>query len=1148
MIAIEKSIITKFPSMSERSVNLEKFPLDALPMVLTDIAKQTNKLMIIVLEEMSDTQALADSLNLFLGKSDEYPVSILPDWETLPYDSFSPHQDIISERLEILANLPERNNGFLILPIKNLAHRFPPRNLINSQKFSLQVGQTLNLQEERFRLSEAGYRNCETVRERGEFAIRGAIFDIFPMGTDGPFRIDMFDEVIESLRSFDPETQRSIKKVDYINILPAREVPLTEQGIKTFRSNWHKMFEGNPRLCPIYQDISNSIDPPGIEYYAPLFFEAMSSLFDYLPDENLFFLVGDTQQKLENFWTNLTNRYESLRYNIQRPILPPELLFFRSEEVFTKLNEIPKFLLKTETKIIDQRFEDLPNLTLKLKTDDPARELNLFLREKCKKAIFLAESPGRREVLQNLLKRHSIVPLFKKNIEDISTLSNETELLIGYLTNGFIFDGIALIPETAIFGTKVPQRRRRQQQIINQLIVSDISEIAIGDPVVHIDHGIGIYKGLEVISLDDEIGEFVVIHYYGESKLFVPISNLGVLSRYSGGDPDSVVINKLGNDRWTKAKKKATENLRDKAAELLDIYAKRAAKEGIKQQIDEKEYERFTSDFPFELTPDQFSAINSVLEDMQSKKPMDRLICGDVGFGKTEVALRAAFTSVICQNQVIVLVPTTLLAEQHGESFRDRFADWPISIEVMSRFRTLAETRNVLDRVNTGKVDILIGTHRLLSKDIKMPKLGLLIIDEEHRFGVAQKERIKKFRSNVDVLAMTATPIPRTLNLAMAGIRDMSIIATAPARRLAIKTFVKEKNSALIKEAIMRELLRGGQVYFVHNKVQTIERCANELRQLVPEARIGVAHGQMPERLLEQIMKEFYDKNFNILMCSTIIETGIDIPSANTIIIDRADQFGLAQLHQLRGRVGRSHHQAYAYMLTPEPQSLNRDAFKRLEAISAAGELGAGFHLATHDLEIRGAGEFLGEEQSGNLQSIGYSLYMEMLEEAVSAIKSNRTPDFERTKHDDCEIDLKIPALIPDSYLRDIPVRLSLYQRISTVESLDQIISIEVEMIDRFGLLPDQVKNLFRQARIRLSAKQLGISQIIIGTSGGHLKFHERTSVNPLALIKLVQTKPGNYRLESGTTLKLIKSEQNIIERFEMIENLIIQLSTPSAA
>jgi transcription-repair coupling factor (superfamily II helicase) len=1159
MLTFDPHLISVLPKPGRAAQRITEAPEAATPLLISDLAAQADALVLVLVESSHDAQSLVDSLHCYLGQQhisdgngepvgqSELPILHLPDWETLPYDSFSPHEDIISERLKALSQLNTLTRGILILPIQTLAHRLPPKTHLDGQSFSLKTGDRFDLITERRRLEASGYHAVESVRGHGEFTVRGSILDVFPMGSHHPLRVELFDNEIESLRSFDPDTQRTLIKVDSVTLLPAREIPLTETGITIFRQHWHETFEGNPRDCSIYQDVSSGLAPPGIEYYAPLFFRSMSTLFDYLPEEIITVSVGKVHAALEQFWTDVSARYESLRHDLRKPILAPELLFLRTEELFKLLKPLASLEIQP-TLISHPRLRVLPEVFFDIRGTDPAKNIRALI-EQGLSLLFVAESAGRREALLELLAKHGLRPKSIDQLADFNPASEGVAITLGLLDHGILIDQIAIIPESSIFGRRVHKRRRRRQhEIATDLIVRDLSELKINDPIVHIDHGVGHYRGLETINMGNDINEFVAVEYQGGAKLFIPVTNLGVLSRYAGGDLEAVRVHKLGTDRWSKAKQKAAEEIRDKAAELLDIYAKRAAKEGHAHQIDDDQCERFAEGFPFELTPDQETSIDAAITDLRAPRPMDRLICGDVGFGKTEVAMRAAFAAVSSGKQVCVLVPTTLLAQQHFESFRDRFADWPVTIEVLSRFKSRIETKEIVERSNKGGIDIIVGTHKLLSSDLKLPNLGLLIIDEEHRFGVAQKEKLKKYRANIDILTLTATPIPRTLNLSMAGIRDLSIIATPPARRLPVKTFIKQKDDALLKEAMLRELLRGGQVYYLHNEVRSIERTADDVRRLVPEARVTVAHGQMRERELEDVMSDFYHKRHNVLVCSTIIETGIDIPSANTILIERADQFGLAQLHQLRGRVGRSHHQAYAYLLTPDPRAMTSDALKRLEAIEAASDLGAGFQLATHDLEIRGAGELLGEDQSGNMQTIGFSLYTEMLNEAVTAIREGRIPDFDQTESIHAEVDLKIPALIPPNYLNDVPIRLELYKRISTAEDSESLSEIEIEMIDRFGLLPPQAKNLFHQALVRIQAESLGIKQITMGPQSGRIEFREKTKVDPMKLIRLVQSKPNEYKLDGATAIKVIRSSVSTAQRLSLIGDILHLLGGESAA
>ncbi len=1013
----------------------------------------------------------------------------------------------------------------------------------------LDVGQKLDVEQMRLRLEAAGYRCVDTVYEHGEFAVRGALIDLFPMGSPLPYRIDLFDDEIETLRTFDPENQRSIDKVESIRLLPAREFPLKKEAVTGFRARFRERFDVDFRRCPIYQDLSTGITPAGIEYYLPLFYEETATLFDYLPEDSQVFSLPGIEQAAEQFWSDVRNRYEERRVDPERPLLPPAELFMPVEDCFARLKLWPRVVASqqdVEPGIGRERFtaQALPELAIEAKASEPLGKLRRFLDEYAGRVLFTAESAGRREVLLELLARLKLRPQEVEGWEEFLASQERLAITIAPLDEGLQLDDVALVAESPLFGQRVMQRRRREKSRDGgENVIKNLTELREGSPVVHIDHGVGRYQGLVTLEIEGQAQEFLLLQYAEDAKLYVPVASLHLIARYTGSDDALAPLHRLGSETWQKAKRKAAEQVRDVAAELLDIYARRAAREGYAFKDPQVDYETFAAGFPFEETPDQQAAIDAVREDLLSAKPMDRLVCGDVGFGKTEVAMRAAFIAVHGGRQVGVLVPTTLLAQQHYNSFRDRFADWPVRVEVMSRFKSAKEVQNAIAELAEGKIDILIGTHKLLQDDVKFSNLGLVIIDEEHRFGVRQKEQLKALRSEVDILTLTATPIPRTLNMSIAGMRDLSIIATPPARRLSVRTFVMEQQNTVIKEALLRELLRGGQVYYLHNDVKTIEKCAADLQALVPEARVAIGHGQMRERDLEQVMSDFYHKRFNVLVASTIIETGIDVPSANTIIIERADKFGLAQLHQLRGRVGRSHHQAYAYLLTPTRKAMTDDAQKRLEAIANAQDLGAGFVLATHDLEIRGAGELLGEGQSGQIQAVGFTLYMEMLERAVKAIRKGEQPNLEQPLGGGPEINLRLAALIPEDYLPDVHARLILYKRIANAADEDGLKELQVEMIDRFGLLPEPTKNLVRLTLLKLQAEKLGITKIDAGPQGGRIEFSADTSVDPMVLIKLIQSQPNRYKFEGATLFKFQVPMERPEERFNTLEALLERLA-----
>ena len=1122
-------------------------PAAARALAIAEAAVSHPGLSVVITRDTAMADRLERELRFF---APDLPIASFPDWETLPYDRFSPHQDIISQRLETLFRLPQVSHGIIVVPMITLLHRLPPRPFLGGSVLLLEVGQQLDIDSMRQNLDAAGYRCVDTVYEHGDYAVRGALLDLFPMGSRLPYRIDLFDDEIETLRTFDPETQRSIDKVERIHLLPAREFPLDKSALTGFRARFRERFAVDHRRCPIYQDISDGMVPPGIEYYLPLFFEELGTFFDYLPDNTLLFSLPGIEDSATQFWGDVRERYDEQGIDPTRPLLPPAELFLTVEQCFAQIKGYPRIIchdapLPEHAGTTNFNCSLPPELPLDNKHERPLHQLEQFLEQFHGRVLFVAETAGRREALLELLARIPLRPQPVDSWQAFTSSDIDAGIIVAPVDEGLLSHtpALALIAESQLFGQRVMQRRRRGKATdLSDSIIRNLTELREGAPVVHIDHGVGRYRGLVNLSVEGQEAEFLKLEYAEEATLYVPVANLHLIGRYSGADDDSAPLHRLGSEQWQKARRKAAEKVRDVAAELLDVYARRAARKGYSFQEPEQDYQTFAESFPFEETADQEAAIEAVLKDMTSNQPMDRLVCGDVGFGKTEVAMRAAFVAVHSGKQVAVLVPTTLLAQQHHSSFTDRFADWPVRIEVISRFKSAKEVKAATEELAEGKIDIMIGTHKLLQGDVQFKDLGLVVIDEEHRFGVRQKERLKALRSEVDILNLTATPIPRTLNMAMSGMRDLSIIATPPARRLSVKTFVMQQQPAVVKEAILRELLRGGQVYFLHNEVATIEKCAADLAELVPEARIGISHGQMPERALEQVMRDFYHRRFNILVTSTIIETGIDVPSANTIIIERADKFGLAQLHQLRGRVGRSHHQAYAYLLTPPGRKLAGDAQKRLDAIAAAQDLGAGFTLATHDLEIRGAGELLGEGQSGQIQAVGYTLYMDMLDRAIKAIRQGKEPDLESSLSGGPDINLRLPALIPDDYLPDVHARLTLYKRIANAENDEALKDLQVEMIDRFGLLPAAVKTLFRVTSLKLRCAPMGISKIDAGAEQGRVEFAADTRVDPLVLIRLIQSNPKRYRLDGGSIFRFSAPMGAPELRINTIEALIDQL------
>lgn len=1094
---------------------------------IVDIAHAQTKPLLYIAASATELNEIEDNIRFFIG--DNTPVLRFSDWETLPYDSFSPHQDIISDRLNTLAQIRDLTGGVILTTISSALTRICPEEHIDAQRFELKLEQRLEQKQLIDRLSNGGYLNVDTVTTHGEFAVRGAIMDVFPMGMANPIRVEWFDDEIESIRWFDVDSQRTIEKVDEIKILPAREIATTQQGITGFRKRFRERFDIDPLSSPVYQDVSEGIIPGGIEYYLPLFFEQTGTLFDYLRDDTLILRNEQINEYVGATLLDYKTRHESLAYDVQRPILKPSELCLLEGEFFSKLNEFPGVVFKTD----QVPAAALPELTADNQGRANFTKLTEFLAQHQQAILLVAESAGRREALLELLQDAKIKPQQCTNWQEFEQQKTGVFITEGLVSHGFQLAQHIVISESDLLGERVTQSRRRKASNIDEdAIIRNLTELRMGAPVVHIDHGVGRYLGLTNLSIDGQETELLTLGYANDAKLYVPVSSLQLISRYTGADEEHAPLHKLGTDKWSTAKQKAAEKARDTAAELLEIYAKRESKIGHSFASPDESYKQFSAGFPFEETPDQQLAIDAVIRDMSAKKAMDRLVCGDVGFGKTEVAMRAAFLAVQDGKQVAVLVPTTLLAQQHYDNFCDRFADWPVQVELLSRFRSGKQTNAAIEHIKEGTADIIVGTHKLIQGDINFANLGLVIIDEEHRFGVKQKDQFKALRAEVDILTLTATPIPRTLNMSLSGIRDLSIIATPPAKRLSVKTFVKQKDSHQIREAILRELYRGGQVYFLHNEVQSIEKAAEDLKELVPEARVIVGHGQMRERELEQVMSDFYHKRANVLVCSTIIETGIDVPNANTIIIERADKFGLAQLHQLRGRVGRSHHQAYAYLLTPNDRKVTPDAEKRLEAISMADTLGAGFTLATHDLEIRGTGELLGEGQSGHIEHVGFSLFMDMLDRAVKSLKNGESPDVDISSPQQTEVNLRIPALIPEDYLGDVHMRLMLYKRIASAKDETQLKELQVEMIDRFGLLPDATKNLFRQTALKFKAEELGINKIEANQNEGKIYFKCNTPVDPMKLINLIQTKPEQFKLSGSDTLRFIANMPNADERF----------------
>ncbi|MGY0194762.1 transcription-repair coupling factor [Leptothrix sp. BB-4] len=1124
--------------------------------------KAAGELVAIVVAEPADAQRLPDELAFF---APELVVAVFPDWETLPYDSFSPHQDLISERLATLWQVQQRRKAavpldVVILPATTALTRLAPPSFLAAYTFHFKQKQKLDEQGLRAQLTLAGYQHVSQVVSPGEYAVRGGLIDLYPMGSTVPYRVDLFDDEVDSIRVFDPDSQRSLYPVPEVRLLPGREFPMDDAARQAFRSRWREKMDGDPSRARIYKDMAQGITTSGIEYYLPLFFDEPATFFDYLGEQASLVLHGEVDEALERFWTETRERHRFLQHDPERPVLPPEELFLRGEGFFSRCNDFAQLAVRGNHPVDWAR--PLPDLSVQRGAQDPLRRLEdqlTRLRETGQRLLVVAESAGRRESLLELLRDHRLEPPSVDTLAAFLASAHAYAITTAALASGFFWTdateqfGVQLVTETELFDTTPTVRRRRKQETTSDVdaLIKDLSELKVGDPVVHANHGIGRYRGLVNIDLsgDGASNEFLFLEYADQATLYVPVAQLQLISRYTGVSAEEAPLHRLGSGQWEKARRKAAEQVRDAAAELLNLYARRAAREGYAFRYSPQDYEAFATSFGFEETPDQAAAIHAVIQDMISPRPMDRLVCGDVGFGKTEVALRAAFVAVTGGKQVALLAPTTLLAEQHFQTISDRFAPWPVKVAEMSRFRSPKEVKAAMEGLAAGTIDIVVGTHKLLSPETKFKNLGLLIIDEEHRFGVRHKEQMKAMRAEVDVLTLTATPIPRTLGMALEGLRDLSVIATAPQRRLAIKTFVRNETTGTIREAVLRELKRGGQVYFLHNEVDTIENRRQKLEELLPEARIGVAHGQMPERELERVMRDFVAQRHNLLLCSTIIETGIDVPSANTIVISRADKFGLAQLHQLRGRVGRSHHQAYAYLMVPDIEGLTKQAQQRLDAIQSMEELGSGFYLAMHDLEIRGAGEVLGDNQSGNMMEVGFQLYNEMLAEAVRALKNGQEPDllsptgfFGGTT----EVNLHAPALLPEAYCPDVQMRLSLYKRLASTDRADKIDAMLEELVDRFGKLPAQAQTLFDLHRLRIQAKAWGVQKIEAGPGVISIHFRPNPPIDPMKIIELVQ-KNRHIKLAGNDKLRIERAWPDPKDRAQAVRDVFRMLGTPQA-
>lgn len=1112
----------------------------------------------IITADANDARRLLDELPFF---APGLRCALFPDWETLPYDSFSPHQDLISERLATLWRIQQRDQAqgadVVIVPATTALYRLAPPAFMAGYTFEFKVRQKLDEARFKAQLTLAGYQHVTQVVSPGEYAVRGGLIDLFPMGSLVPYRVDLFDDEIDSIRTFDPDSQRSLYPVPEVRLLPGREFPMDEAARTRFRKRWRELLEGDPTKSRIYKDIGNGVATAGIEYYLPLFFEQTATVFDYLGADATLVLHGDLEPAFQRFWQDTRERYRLVQGDPDRPALPPETLFLDAEGFYAVAKPHMQLALRPGSQDVEHSawFQALPDLGAQRGADDPLAKLHAHIRSTADRVLLLAESDGRRESLLDFLRASGVSPPAFDSLAEFQASDEKVGIATAALASGFawIEGGIAFVTETELFAAGPTTRRRRKQEQVSDVeaLIKDLSELNVGDPVVHSAHGIGRYRGLINMDLGEKnadgspaLQEFLHLEYANDATLYVPVSQLQLISRYTGVSADEAPLHRLGSGQWEKARRRAAEQVRDAAAELLNIYARRAAREGHAFRYSPHDYEAFANDFGFEETADQNAAIHAVIQDMISPQPMDRLVCGDVGFGKTEVALRAAFVAVTGGKQVAFLAPTTLLAEQHYQTLVDRFAKWPVKIAEMSRFRTTKEVNAALKGVADGTVDIVVGTHKLLSEKTQFKNLGLLIIDEEHRFGVRHKEQMKALRAEVDVLTLTATPIPRTLGMALEGLRDLSVIATAPQRRLAIKTFVRSESKGVIREAVLRELKRGGQVYFLHNEVDTIENRKQMLEEILPEARIAIAHGQMPERELERVMRDFVAQRFNLLLCSTIIETGIDVPTANTIIMARADKFGLAQLHQLRGRVGRSHHQAYAYLLVPDIEGLTKQAQQRLDAIQQMEELGSGFYLAMHDLEIRGAGEVLGENQSGNMLEVGFQLYNEMLSEAVASLKAGREPDLLNPLNVTTDINLHAPALLPDDYCGDVHLRLSFYKKLATAKTAEQVDRLLEEIVDRFGKLPAQAQTLIDVHRLRVLSQPYGVQKVDATPGVILITFRPNPPIDPMKIIELVQ-KNRHIRLAGNDKLRIERALAEPKDRAQLVRDILRSLGQP---
>jgi transcription-repair coupling factor (superfamily II helicase) len=1117
----------------------------AQALALIEFSKTQDNVILVLANDISHFEQLFKSLHFY---NTDLDILRFDNWEVLAFDHLSPHPDITSSRLNTLSKLPNLKRGIVITTLESLTQQLCPIEFNETYSFSLKVGDTLNMQTFTQRLLQIGYNRVTKVIEHGEFSVKDSLIDIYPIGENIPHRLDLFDQEITSIRLFNVLTQRSIETTQEVYLLPVREFAIDQNSIDIFKENYQKTFDNTKSF--IFDEVSKSRLPNGIEFYLSLFFTHTNTLFDYLPSNSIIATNQGFSALVELTYDEINSRYQQASENSDRPPLPIKQVFIEKQQLFNQIKQRQRVLIsssknKEKSGRLNFASKLLPSLNINVQNKIPLEKFLVFERKFSGKILIVCESKGRQNMLNDLLIRHKLKPSLTKSWQDFLNSDKKLCITNDELSEGLLTENIAIITEINLFGADVvkQQRRKRAKHKDFDEAIKSLVEIQLGDPIVHESYGVGRYLGLKTQTFDNLTQDFLMLEYAKGSKLMVPITSLNLISRYSGVSPEIAPLHKLGTKQWAKAKKKTHEALYDIAAELLEIYAKRESHRGFSFPEPSDVYDSFVASFPFEETPGQLKAMGEVLRDMRSHKPMDRLVCGDVGFGKTEIAMRAAFLAVESSKQVVILVPTTLLANQHHESFKNRFINYPIEIATFSRFQSNKEQMQIKQKLVDGTIDIVIGTHKLMQGSIKYKQLGLVIIDEEHRFGVKQKESLKKIRGQSDVLTMTATPIPRTLNMALGSLRALSIIATPPQGRSAIQTFVKEWDNDTIVEACSREMHRGGQIFVLHNDIDSIDNIAEGLKSLMKNAHIRIAHGKMPSRELEQIMSDFYHGHFQILVCTTIIETGIDIPNANTIIINNAQNFGLAQLHQLRGRVGRSHHRAYAYLVIKPQQSLSDNARKRLEALESLEELGAGFMLAKHDLEIRGAGDLLGDNQSGKISEIGFNLYHDLLKRTVDAIRTGKKINLNAPINHEINIDTGLGCIIPEAYLNDVHERLILYKRIANGKDNHELKDLQVEMIDRFGLLPNSINNLFAATRLKLFCEKIGIDKISIYDDKAHIIFSEKINIKPIKIINLVQTQPKNYQLKGQRQLIFKHEMPQDIERIILIEDLLVNLA-----